>query len=50
MILNHSDVLTIHHRHHHRLYNYVGVLVSLRSRLLARLLLGFVTMIIIITV
>jgi hypothetical protein len=35
-----------HHHHHHRLYNSVRVLASLKSRLWARLLLGFVTMII----
>jgi hypothetical protein len=34
-----------HHHHHQRLYNSVRVLASLKSRLLARLLLGFVTMI-----
>jgi hypothetical protein len=34
------------HHHHHCLYNSVRVLVSLKSRPLARLLLGFVSMII----
>jgi hypothetical protein len=34
------------HHHHHRLYNSVRVLGSLNSHLQARLLLGFVTMII----
>jgi hypothetical protein len=35
-----------HHHHHHQLYNCVRVLDCLTSRLLARLILSFVTMII----
>jgi hypothetical protein len=39
-----EEEISLHH--HHQLYNSVRVLASLKSRLLARLLLGSVTMII----